>query len=271
MEGAVFDKPTINDFLDLLRTETDRALDALAREATALGRAHSASGTYRSGGMIRSLLDASETTFRQRLDDALVALRRVTREGDIDARDLRDTTFQHLTQLTQLVRNASGVDRLVNVMDAGGIGEVVNQHFAQLDQNLRFQFRQFNIGWAGRQEDVSVTQQVVNNGTIVGTVQQGATGATVTGTISINIDTARNAASALAQELQAGPQAPPIIDMRADVDTIRAQLGKSEPSMSLLREAGRTLRNLSESVASGLLTPSAATALAALLAALGLS
>jgi hypothetical protein len=59
-------------------------------------------------------------------------------------------------------------------------------------------------------------------------------------------------------------------DLDADVETLGAQLRKREPSPVILREAARTLRSLTESIAGNLVTPVAAAAALALWKALGL-
>jgi hypothetical protein len=265
----MFDKPTINDFLGLLRTDTNRSLELLGREADALVRQFNANGMYRSGSMVRALLDAAEATFRQRLEAAMVVMRRTVQDGELDAREVRDATVQHLQQFPTLIRNASGVDRVVEAVDAAGVDKIVADHFAKLAEHLRFQVRQFDIGWAGREE--SEADSFVNTGTIIGGVQQRSPGANITVQATINVTAAREAAETLAAELIKSPQDVPIIDMRADVDTLRAQLTKSSPSTAVLQEVGRTLRSLGEGVAAGMLTQPAITALAALLTALGIS
>jgi hypothetical protein len=264
----MFDKPTINDFLALLRTETNNAVTTLGKEAQALDRQYNARGMYRSGGMVTALLDTSGTAFREHLGQILTTVGKVVREGNLDAKELRDTAVQHLQQLPQLMRNASGVDRLIDG-DRDSVKAVIDGHFEKLAELMRTQIRQFDIGWAGGAD--SAAGGIYNAGTIIGGVQQHSPGATMSVNVSINFAEAQRAAEELANALAAVPQEVPIIDMRADVDTVRAQLGKSTPSPIVLREAGSTLRSLGEGVAAGLLTPVAAAALAALLKALGLN
>jgi hypothetical protein len=57
--------------------------------------------------------------------------------------------------------------------------------------------------------------------------------------------------------------------MAADIATIKAQLTKPSPSMTILREAGKSIRNMVEGVVASLLTPEFITVTAALRAALG--
>lgn len=56
--------------------------------------------------------------------------------------------------------------------------------------------------------------------------------------------------------------------MRADLDTIKAHLNKEAPSTTILQEAGRSLRTISEGLAANVLALPSAAGLEALLKAL---
>jgi hypothetical protein len=58
--------------------------------------------------------------------------------------------------------------------------------------------------------------------------------------------------------------------VKGDLHTIAAQLSKTSPSLVVLQEAGRSLRNIVEGVAAGLMTPGVLAAATALWIALGL-
>lgn len=255
----MFEKPTLNDFISLQRDGTSKALSSLEREVTAIGHQYSAKGIYGSGGMIRTLLDAAEKAFYGRLDDVLADLRRVTREGHIDAGELRNFTFQYLRSLPELVRGACGVDTVLGSSMSGSVTKAVDDRFSGLAEGLNLQLRQFDIGWSGNEPDQG-RESFVNSGVFVGAVQQGSPSASMNVTISINFDAAKAAAEELSEELLKLPSEVPIVDMRADVDTLRSQLSKSAPSQILLAEAGRSLRNIAEGVAAGLLSQPALTA-----------
>jgi hypothetical protein len=59
-------------------------------------------------------------------------------------------------------------------------------------------------------------------------------------------------------------------ELNADLHTIRAQLSKSSPSLSIIQECGRTIRNGIEGIAAAVLTPSVIAAGKALWSALGI-
>jgi hypothetical protein len=102
-------------------------------------------------------------------------------------------------------------------------------------------------------------------------IQQGTTGSNQTASVTINFVAVRNALDNLEMILSKHP-APPetAAEIEPEIQTIQAQLAKRMPSVTILREAGRSLRSISEGVAGGLLAPHVLTAIAALLSALGL-
>jgi hypothetical protein len=53
-------------------------------------------------------------------------------------------------------------------------------------------------------------------------------------------------------------------EIMADIDTIRAQLAKPSPNITIVQEAGKSVRNVLEGIAAGLLTPSISAAAFAL-------
>jgi hypothetical protein len=56
----------------------------------------------------------------------------------------------------------------------------------------------------------------------------------------------------------------------ADIDTIRTQLAKPSPNIAIVHEAGKSVRNVLEGIAAGLLTPSISAAALTLWSTIGL-
>ena len=56
----------------------------------------------------------------------------------------------------------------------------------------------------------------------------------------------------------------------ADINAIRAQLGKPAPNISIIQEAAKSTRNVLEGITAGLLTPAVTAAALALWSTLGL-
>ena len=89
--------------------------------------------------------------------------------------------------------------------------------------------------------------------------------------ISINFAEVRNAVAALEKALSEHPAPPQVAaEMEPEIQTMKAQLSKSEPSRSILREAGKTLRNIAEGAAGSLLAPKVVIAINSLATMLGL-
>jgi hypothetical protein len=89
--------------------------------------------------------------------------------------------------------------------------------------------------------------------------------------ITLNVQSITNALADFESAIStAGLPAKTIDELMADVRTIRAQLAKPSPSRLIIQEAGKSLRNVVEGMAGGMLTPAAMTAAAALWSVLGL-
>jgi hypothetical protein len=103
------------------------------------------------------------------------------------------------------------------------------------------------------------------------TIQQGSPGAQQTVSITFNIESITNALDRFASAIATGALPEKTVnELVGDVQTIRAQLAKPSPSRIIIQEAGKSLRNVVEGIAGGMLTPAAMTAAAALWSVLGL-
>jgi hypothetical protein len=102
-------------------------------------------------------------------------------------------------------------------------------------------------------------------------IQQGSPGAKQTVEFKVEIKTVEKALAAFESAIQTAELPPPkAAELMADVQTIKAQLAKPSPSGLIIQEAGKSLRNVVEGIAGGLLTPAVTAAGAALWSALGL-
>jgi hypothetical protein len=133
--------------------------------------------------------------------------------------------------------------------------------------------RQFDVGFFEPLEpEVPRVHNAINIGAMTGsTIQQGSPGANQAVQFLLHIEPARAALAAFETAIQGTSMAPAMVDeIAADVQTIKAQLSKPAPSVSIIQEAGRSLRSVLEGVAGGLLTPAVMAAAPALWSALGL-
>src|SRR5262249_6246003 len=102
-------------------------------------------------------------------------------------------------------------------------------------------------------------------------IQHGSPGATQSVQFNLKIDEAKSALAAFEAAMKTVQLSKPQSDeVMAELNTISAQLSKPSPSLVILQEAGRSLRNIVEGVAAGLMTPSVLAVAPALWSALGL-
>lgn len=154
------DKATINDLLDLLRVETNDAVDALQKQAVAIQRRAAADGRFNSGSMITALLNAAEATCKARIDDALKAMSEAIEAAGLDKDAVRDMGLQHLQELPERCRSAV---KLSSTSTNAAVLRTVEERMHSLHDHLRYKARQFAIGWAG---GIKGTQEPSDQGSL---------------------------------------------------------------------------------------------------------
>lgn len=113
------------------------------------------------------------------------------------------------------------------------------------------------------------TSYVLNMHQPVGVaVQQGTQASTQSMHYAVDAGAAAKALDVLDKELSRVAVPPDLLaDIKADIATLRAQLSKSNPSLSIVGEATKSIRSITEGVIAGMITPEAIAAVSALLAA----
>lgn len=169
---------------------------------------------------------------------------------------------------------ANAAKAATGATNAGSMGLDVSKHLATFDNHLQFAIRQFDVGFfnPAEPEVPPVAGNSITIGNMMGsTIQQGSPGAKQQVEINLEIQTIKNSLDAFESAIAGSSLPRPKVDeLMADVHTIRAQLAKPSPSGVIVREAGKSLRNVLEGIAGGMLTPAATAAAAALWSALGL-
>jgi hypothetical protein len=264
----MYQRATINDYLDNLRWHLGK-VDEQTRAAVAKGKAEAAArGTLRSGNTYLLIAKEARKGFETGIEKALGELKRAARITELDRTQLRELTVQALMNFAPQMKA---------LLDDSGIGpipgNIINQDKGSFDQHLLFVIRQFDVGFFQPAEpETPGVHNAINVGSMIGsTIQQGSPAATQTAQITLNVHLARTALAELESALSNANLSHTVRDeMLADVRTIGAQLSKPTPSTSIVREAGRSLRNVVEGVAAGALTQPFITAATALWSALGL-
>lgn len=269
----MFEKPTINDFLSQLRMHHDEAVDGMGRAKSKIQAHASAKGALQSGRTIILILEAMDATVERTVSKMLGELRRAADKTDLDNHELRTLTVSRIDEMTSAVISAAQWGTGGRWIRSGSVEKTVEEREQSLRQNVLFWIRQFDVGFdsAAEPEPVGHVTNVVNARDITGAIQQGQTGLTQKAHVQINVAAAVEAVRQLENEL-ASLEIPHAarIDIDSDLATIKAQLRKPTPGIGILQEAVRSVRNVTEGVLGGLLTPHAVTALAILSQALGL-
>lgn len=122
------------------------------------------------------------------------------------------------------------------------------------------------------QENTAPASNSITIGVMTGSaIQQGSPNATQIVSISLDFGEVKRAVAAFEAAMDAaGLPAASVAELNGDIATIRAQLSKASPMPGILQEAGRSMRNVVEGIAAGLLTPEVLAAAPALWSALGL-
>ena len=119
--------------------------------------------------------------------------------------------------------------------------------------------------------EVPQESNAINMGSMTGsTIQQGSPNAQQNVRFTLNINSAQMALLNFETEISKLTLSELTrTDINADLHTIRAQLSKSSPTLSIIQECGRTIRDVIEGNTAGALTPSVIAAGKALWSALG--
>ncbi len=153
-----------------------------------------------------------------------------------------------------------------------GPDKTIDQMLTEFDERLKFALRQFDVGFEDPPlpEEPQVTSNSIQIETMIGGgIQQGTHGSSQVIT-HVNAPSALRAIEGLEVELSQASSTPTIVELMADLATIRAQLSKSSPSPTILTEATKSLRNVAEGILAGAVTNRTMQLATDLLRALGL-
>jgi hypothetical protein len=268
--APVFHEPTFDDYSNWIDWHISRA-HKRAQEAVNLVRGQFAQGgRFQSGARVLNSIDASRKEFEAGVETVLGELKRSIKRTTLDRQELRRITAERLTDFVEKSKAAAHVSGDQGVR---GMQKHVIEQFAAFDQYLQFALRQFDVGNLDpvEPEVPPVTNNSINVGTMTGSViQQGSPGASQSGDFKVNVEAVTAALHDFESELSKQTlDGDKMAAIAADVATVKAQLTKPSPSMTILREAGKSIRNIVEGIAATLITPEFITVTAALGSALG--
>jgi hypothetical protein len=265
----MFQQPTINDFRDKVRWHLRKAADKAGRAVNAVMAKLAAVGAVHSGRAIIEIFDTVREEFDAGIATAFGELKRTIRKTDLNRNELRQVTVSCLEDFVVEMKALTRSDQYRRLAEQ----EVVKRLTA-FDQDLNFAIRQFDTGFFDPEEPErpNVNNSINIGGNVTGSaVQQNSPGAAQSVQFNLNIDDVRSALAAFETAINAVQLPKPHSDdVTAEMNTISAQLAKASPSLVILQEAGRSLRNIVEGIAAGLMTPGVLAAAPALWNALGL-
>lgn len=252
--------PTVNDFLARLYTLRDEAGVRAREEANATTTRNAARGLLRSGATLTALASLIEREFDSTLSQMLEVLHHIRSLPDIDYQTCREQTFLRAKDLIAVLIGACDMEKWYAMIGRGSAADVIRARLDALFPKLQYRMRQFEVGLDQSRTNggANVTNNVINAHTISGVVQQAGEGATLNASAELNFGSVADATSALEAEIaQAGePLAREIRQITSDVAVIRAQLAAPEPRTSIIREAGKSIRQVAEQAIGGALSPS---------------
>jgi hypothetical protein len=262
-------EPTINDFLALIDWHIARARDRAARAVNEVRGKAAAAGAFHSGGTAMHSIECARTEFDAGVDAVLGELKRVAGSTKLNHDDLRQLAVQRLEQFALAAKAISQGEQFRKM----GLSQQIDEQFAGFDQHLRFAVRQYDVGFRVPAEpEVPPVPNSITVGTMIGSsIAQASPGTKQTVEFTLNVETATTALARFEAAIaRAALPAKTVEELTGDIHTIRAQLQKPSPSRLIIQEAGKSLRNVVEGMAGGMLAPAAMTTAAALWSALGL-
>lgn len=147
-------QPTVNDFLDLMRTREDLALKTLRDNLTNKKAEWNLNGRFGSDSMFIALTEVVEEGFRRHAEEIVGRLDKIASTSNLEAAELRGLAGSHLLQFLISARAAIGVD---GAPGAGGaqFREKIDSRFEELKRFVRFLLRQQEIGWTSASREPS--------------------------------------------------------------------------------------------------------------------
>ena len=296
----MFAEPTIDDFQANLRGHLDKATDRAKRAVRQIKSEHGARH-LNSGRTVIRTYDAVKNEFDAGVNAALGELKRAFLKTKLDHGELWRVTEQYLAQF-----NAE-FNKIIKTKTNRMRGAAA-LNLTPFNDDLSFKVRQFKVGkFDPLEPEVSQKAQVpeksevpqkaevpqksevpkksevpqkaevpqesnaINMGSMTGsTIQQGSPNAQQNVRFTLNINSAQMALLNFETEISKLTLSELTrTDINADLHTIRAQLSKSSPTLSIIQECGRTIRDVIEGNTAGALTPSVIAAGKALWSALG--
>ncbi|MGE8940648.1 hypothetical protein ACO2I3_01915 [Leptospira interrogans] len=251
-------EPNLEDYESLIKAHLAKLFENATRalrDIEAKARMHGRSGRV---ALVLSAVVLEE--FEKGLELALTELKRVSKRTQLDGYLLRQSTGRLLSTFQEDLTVAAKPYLTRAFMGAKAIEGELGKLEALRQSKLRF----YDIGLFDPSEPAA-NSNVSNHLSIGvmsgGAVQQGTVGSKQT-QLTINHQDISDALHAFERALSAiSLSEEHRKEAAADISTIKAQLEKAHPSTTILRETGKSLRNICEGAVGGALSGPALSAL----------
>lgn len=262
-------KPTIAHCSEWISEHLNKSLTELGRAVSGIAARNNAKGAYRSGATVIQTFREAHEHFDKGVKTALGELKRAMRITDLDHGELRKVTEYLLQDFKEKAKAATKP----SVLKQFAGPKPVDERLAEFDRKLDFALTHFDVGLLDPSEPEPPPSMSVTVGSMIGSAVQQGTASSIqqVSSSSINVEVVRAGIAQLEEALRASEIPSSVLaEFRAELETIKAQLGKAQPSISILREAGQSLRTITESVAANTLTAPVTAGAIAVMRALGL-
>jgi hypothetical protein len=142
--ASMFAEPTLNDFLDCIRTKLDRITESAKLDVASIEAQSSRTGAH--GNAIAQIFAAVTKRLDEGIDFALYELKRTIDRTTLDRRELRQHTAQLLENFVIAAKSITTMDRVPKGFPAG-LANYIDGELAKFDQRLAFCLRQFDTGF----------------------------------------------------------------------------------------------------------------------------
>src|SRR5258708_11318070 len=264
----MYAEPTINDFLDNIRWHLDKACQNAQHVVNQVMTEHAGRGILESSMTMMRIFDEVRKEFDAGIEVALGELQRTATKTTLNRQELRQATAQCLTNFAIAMKSMTAPVQFKFLPREG-----IDQNLRAFDDHLKFKQRQFDVGFfvPHEPEPPQVTNSITVCNMTASPIMQGSPNANQSVEFNLDAGSARTALTAFETALEAASlSAATRASFAPEIQTLRAQLSKPSPSQMILREAGRSLRNIVEGVYAALLAPAAMAAATALCSALRL-
>lgn len=266
-------KPTINDFLDCIDWHISKADGRVRAEVSAMRRKAAAVGMLNSGNTIARCVETVRSEFNSGVETVLGELKRAIRKTKLDHEELRRHTGERLVNFATAAKATAQIPEASGV--SLGVDEYISEQCAALDSHLDLVLRQFDSGFfdPAEPEIPPMAHNYINiAGNMTGsTIAQESPGAKQSVEFNLNIGAINEALTEFETAIASTSLPSKTLDeLRADISTIRAQLGKSTPNKGIIQEAGKSLRNVVEGIVGEMLAEPVTAAAMMLWSALGI-